>query len=177
MSSRFPPLVLAVLALLALLAACGGGGDSDPLTLDEYFTRLEALDAEFDRRNDVVAQQFDELFTDDAWNGEEQIELFQDTFAETTQIIGEFVRDLDEVDPPEEAAAAHAEAVATGKSFLAEMEAATDAIAEAADESAAFDAADAVFTSDAFDRFDATCSALQDIADEHGVAIDLDCEE
>lgn len=177
MSPRFLPLFVGVLTLLASLAACGGSSDAEPLMLPEYFERLEVLDAEFDRRNDEVAQQFDALFTDAVSGDAERVELLEDAFAETTEVIGDFVRELDNLDPPAEAAAAHAEAVATGESFVAEMEDAADAIAEAADASAAFDAADAVFTSDAFDRFDATCISLQDVADERGIDIDLDCEE
>ena len=177
MKARFAPLAIIAALLLtigAIAAACGGGGDGggDSLTIEQYFERLEALATSFDDRGTELEEGFD--ITADT-SDDELIELSRDFLGGGLAVLQDFVDDLDGLNPPAEAADAHSAAVDAGKAAIAALEDVVDRlddVGSAADVEALFE--DVVADSESFSE---GCFALQEIADDTGSPVDLQCGE
>ncbi len=154
-------------ALALSLAACGGDGNGDQLSLEEYFQRLEILGEELD---EAIAPLTETMSTS------EDAEELKTALSEYSSLLEAFLADLDELSPPEEAESAHEEGLSNGRAFLSALD---DLVGAAEDvetveelsqlpESEAADAASGAFTE--------SCLALQGIADESGIGVDLRCE-
>ena len=160
------------LALAALLLACGGEGTS---STGGYFDRLEALDEEFDQRNDELAARFDGQAGTIA--AEDELAQFVDTFEEATEVTRDFVDGLTRLGPPSAVEEQHNQATKAGQAYVATMTLALDSLDGAGDQSEAIAIVNEVFSSTQFERFDAACVTLQEAADENGADIDLDCAD
>ena len=160
------------IAMVAAVSAAALGGwactdsEGNELTLEEYFTQLEDLDNQFSARTDAA---FEDVSEDP-----EPAEI-QSALAELAGIIDEFVADIEELDPPEEAQEAHDAAVEAGHATAD----AYDTLAEAAGEA---ESVDAVFAGEvaqdaqeAIDQFTTACLDLQQIADDNSIEVALDC--
>ena len=175
MKARFAPLALIAALLLtigAIAAACGGGGDGDSQTIGQYFERLETLAASFDDRGTELEEGFD--ITADT-SDDELIELSRDFLRGGLTVLEDFVDDLDGLDPPAEAADAHDTAVDAGKAAIAALQDVVDRfddVESAADLAGLFE--DAFADSESFSE---GCFALQEIADDIGISVDLQCGE
>ncbi len=169
---------LALASTLAAAAACGGGG-GDGLSLEEYFTRMEAISQDADQASsDLEAQFGDEISA--AETEEEQLKIaagyFEDS-ADQTRAAFDKVKALK---PPKDVKKEHAEFVAAAdelvKLFDEVVQRARDAETAADFEDLTADLDNPPYT-DANDRADAACFALQDIADQNDIDIDLSCGE
>jgi hypothetical protein len=195
-----PALLLgALLALGAFSAACTGddnddngsetpeatetaeaGGDdptdepaddtSEPSSeLEEYFQGLDA--AENDLRSG--ADSADEALTalNDSTPPDEVIAAFEDAQA----VVDEFAADLEALDPPPETAVAHEETVAAWQAVSGII---SDAIDLVEGGGTLQEAADVLTSQEATEvdaATDALCSALQQIATDNGIDVDLGC--
>lgn len=138
--------------------------------LEEYFQGLDAAENEFRASQDASGAAFAAL--GDTPAVDDVVELL----TELRDVIDEFVANLEDIDPPAEAEAAHEETIAG-------FQVASDAIGEALDAAdsgstanevlAVFQAAEVV---EAETALDATCNALQQIATDNGIDVDLSCQ-
>jgi hypothetical protein len=150
-------------------AACGGGGKSKPLTLEEYFQRVDtgenALTADSNALNDRFQALSDEEFLAQA----------SDLLGEQLTVLRTFVKALDDIEPPAEAKDVHEKAVGSGHDLVDAYAAALPAVKDAT-------TADEVFTkmntddfTTASDAFTQGCVDLQKLADDNHITVDLSC--
>lgn len=158
-----------VLALGAISAACGDGGAT--LTLEQFFERLQEIDDDFEARSSDLETEFANL-------GEEEfLQQAPPLLRRQAELLGEFVDGLSALDPPEEAADLHDEAVAAGRE-------AEELFRQQIDEAEAADSIEALFTAfeseeltSAFDRFDQACLDAEQLAADNGITVDFSCAE
>jgi hypothetical protein len=166
---RMPPVrVLAALVVLALLgvATAGCGGGSDSLTLEEYFTRVDQADTDFQEESDALDERASTL--EPANVGEAR-----DLLDELLDIFEGFIDDLDGIEPPDDVKEAHDDAVEGLRSAVA-------AFRDALDESGDDASVDEFFSNldpAAFDDATRGCLRLEEIASQHDISLDLDCGE
>ena len=166
-----------LLAIAAAGVACGGGGGEDgasgALTTENYFERLEEIAVQYDEEGLAIEEEFD--FTT-AQSEQELIARAQGFFREGREVFGTFVENLVDLDPPDELAEAHNEAVASGRDALERFSELAELVQDVETEAELLAAFEAVSPEDeALERFSASCLALQSLAEEHGVDIDLRC--
>ena len=164
-------LFVALLLTLGVIGtACGGGASS----LEEYFQEVEQL------RGDVVGQSerlqdgFDRAINL-ADSEEATVQAFRDFFTDASAIFAEFVTDIDALEPPDAVADAHREAVEAfedSQVAISNFSARLNQVESEAELDGLFETFD---SEPAFDRFEEACLALQEIADDNDIAVDLDC--
>lgn len=152
-----------------------GGGEptetSGPSSeLEAYFQDLDDAENKFRAGQETAGAAFADV--DETTPIQDVIDLL----TELRDVIDEFVANLEDIDPPPEAEAAHNESIAG-------FQVASDAIGEALDAAdsgtttsevlAIFEAPEVVQAETALD---ATCEALQTLADDNGIAVDLSCQ-
>lgn len=182
----------AAVAVVLLVAACGGDA---ALSLEDYYAAVEAEAARYDQATDDISNALNSQFesavaevTDAAAGADEATvetlvaELTTTAVAATSaafQLTGEqldqFVATMDALEPPEEVAAEHDEAVAA----LRASRAAIDPTIEALDGVTTMEELDPVLAGSAFadsrKRLEASCGALEQAGIDNGVDVDLDC--
>ncbi len=178
MKARFLPRALITVLLLAfgaIAAACGddGNGDGGELTLEEYFERLDAIMEDIDSQIDALEDP-EEM---DLASEEEQLEAMRDFFDALLPIIQGAFNEIEGLDPPAEVEDAHDALLAAGDDFVAAFEAPASRLAEAeslADLEGGLFEDDSAFGS-AGARSAQACFALQGIADDNDIDVDLRC--
>jgi hypothetical protein len=148
----------------------GDGTDGDATALEEYFLALDALENDYREQQDALTAQAEAL-------DESSLAEAAGLFEELVSVVNDFASSMDALDPPPEAAEAHAETVAGFQTVAALIEDALPAIEQAQtldDVSAVLESAE--FTS-ADESLDGACNALQSIADANGITVDLGCGE
>ena len=173
-----PLLVAALLLVLGTIAsACGGDGDG--LTLEEYFQRIDVLGSDLEDEIDRLGEEFDEA-AEEAETEEEMIEPSRYSFNRLAALSGDFVSELESIDPPSEVEDAHNEIVAVqaeGLELLEGLNERAQRVESASDmEEVWAEFAGPEFT-DISDRNEQACFALEAIADDNGIDVDLECEE
>lgn len=176
MKSRFVPSILFVALLLALgtiAAACGGGASS----LEEYFQEVEQLRGDVVRQSDRLQDGFDQAVAvaDSADSEEATVQAFRDFFAGAAAIFAEFVADIDALEPPDAVADAHREAVEAFEDSQVAISNFSVRLTQVESQAELDGLLETFSTEPAFDRFEEACLALQEIADENAIAVDLDC--
>ncbi len=179
MSRLIPPVLIAVLllALIALASACGGdgGGDGDALSLKQYYQRVDEL-------VDDVVEQGDELleeaFTDVDTSSSEDAQLaasevYLQGFVE---IIDQFLDDLRDIEPPSEVRDFHDAFVDAANDFAGASRDVIDRIEDVLSPGGLGELLDDRDLNEAGDRVEQACFDVQDLAEEHGIDIDLNCE-
>ncbi len=171
------PLFIAAMLLTfgTIAAACGDDG----LTLEEYFQRIDVLGNDLEDESDRLGEEFEEAI-EGAETEDDVIEPFRDFFNRLAALFGDFVSELESIDPPSEVEDAHNEIVtaqAEGLELLEDL----DERAQRAESVSDFEELSAelegpVFT-DVSDRSEQACFALEAIADDNGIDVDLECEE
>ena len=99
--------------------------------------------------------------------------MLGDFFTALVPVLEEFSSDFRDLGPPAEVEDAHNEMLDAFDDFLASAANVIDGIEGVESESEL----QALFTNPAFERFVAACLALQEIADENSIDVDLDCED
>ena len=174
MKARF--LALALFGSLMLTfgfvaAACGDDGGGGALTLGEFFQRVQELDDEFESRTDELDSQFNEL--DEGSSVDDAVDLLEQQVA----LVEEFIDGLADLEPPDEAADLHAEAVDAGR----DVEDAFNGLLDQAQDAGSIDELFGTFESGEFDevfaRFEQVCLDAEQLAADNGITVDFDCEE
>jgi plastocyanin len=156
---RFILVVLTLLAFVATLAACGG---DEALSDEEYFQKMDEIDKETDRRIE------EEVFSAEEPTVGESADPF-------VRVVRDTADQADELKPPDDVKDAHEELVASIRDFADKLEAA----AEGADQDAPlFELFENTETGvqAAEDRVNEAFCAVQDIADQKGIAADVGCD-
>ena len=168
-------LFIAALPLgLVIVGACGDS--TDTLTLEEYFERLDAVLEAGDGELETVVAQFVET-SDAAQTDEESHDAFRNYFAGTEVVFQQVISGLEGIDPPSTVKEAHDEYVAIEVEalgfFTANVEPAerTSSLLGILEELQG-PAADEIIALKA-----EGCLALQAIADDSGIIMDLECLE
>lgn len=162
------PLTGLLVAVGAIAVACGGDGNGE-LTLEEYFQQFDAINEDMDARINAVADEYPEAFLEAA--------ATRDALNEIDAIISDGLDRLDDIDPPGEVQDAHNEfrdgAAGQGELLrglageLADVES-TSELAEVLEPSGPELDATA-------ERLDAACLALEAVAADNGIVVDLEC--
>ena len=146
------------------------GPDGDTGALEDYFQQLDAAENELRGGQGSVDESFAAI--DDSTPPDEVIAAFEEAKA----VIDDFVAGMQDIDPPPEAAAAHEETIAA---FQVVSGIISDAIDVVEGGGTAQEAAALLSSPDATEAdtaLDATCNALQSLADSNGIAVDLSCD-
>ena len=162
------------LVLLSLLAAAGGAcAGSDQMSVEEYLERMQALEDASAERSEPLEAEFEQLFAAGV-SLEERAKGSQRFFTEALGQIEESVVDLRALDPPAEVAGFHDEFV----QGFSEAAAATRDAVDLLDEVSSEAELTAVFTGyvSAFVPLEAPCLAMEDLASDRGIELDMDCE-
>ena len=173
---------LAMLAAAALLvglatfgAACKNGGGG--LSLEEYFQELDSIQEQTDATFATQEASAGEPAADAS--GEELTAFFRDNITGSADILRGAAADVDGIDPPDEVADAHSDLVATTNELVAVLDDMADSIPDTitlADlEQGTFFDNEELNAAD--EQFLAACSALEQIASDNNITVDLNCEE
>ena len=164
-----PPALIAALLLAfgAIAAACGGGGE--PLTLEEYFQRLEELTNELDQRADALEPAV-------GGSPDDQIEVFQDALNGFLPVLADFVGGIKELNPPEELEEPHSGFVARSDDVLKVLESLVDELENVESEAELNKVIAGFESSAALAPVGQACLALQRVFDERELDVDLRCE-
>ena len=171
MNARLLPSTLIVVLLLAfgaVVAACGGGG-GEPLTLEEYFQRLEELSNELDQGADALEPAVE-------GSPDDQVEVFQEALNGFLPLLVDYVGGIKEMNPPEELKEPYSGFVARSDDVLEAVENLIDEL-ENVESEAELNEVIAGFESSApLAPAGQACLALQRVFDERELDVDLRCE-
>jgi hypothetical protein len=160
------------LALVVVLAvACGSGGEP---SAEEYFTQVDEIAARADLRSSELGEELDRLLALEAFSDEDRAALR--VYIEAQEgLLSDFVTELEDLDVPEVAQPAHNEMVAA-------FTALRDAFDELPDRTASVQSPDDITEELLADvisisqRATAACLQLEQVAEDEGFAISLECE-
>ena len=168
----------ALLIVGAQLVACGGGepGGGEALSLPEYLQRMDAVRADMHDRSFALderhSEQLEAASTDEEW-----LDAYRRGFGERISVESDHLDDVKSLDPPAEAEAPHqdyVDALAEGVEFLADFNDRMDGVDSRSEVDDLWDEAGGDFD-EISRRITDACSALQDLADEHGIDVNLEC--
>ncbi len=173
-------LLIGMLLSIFAAAACGsgdgssgGGGGGAELSLEQYFDQVGSIIAGLEERAATLNQPLDQEFD----SGADEIEAAREAFASVLPAFQEFIDDLDDLNPPDEAAGAHGDLVAGFNDLVGGLEDLIDQLVDI-DSITEFSALlfdpDSSFGS-AIGQLAAACLDLQGIADSNEIDVDLDC--
>jgi hypothetical protein len=181
MNTRLIPLALIVALLLSLgavVTACGdddGDGNGGALTLDEYFEEAGALNDAFSEQGDELDVDMEEALAALEDEGE-ILDLFDQSFSDQLDNVRDFVNGLADLDPPAEVKDAHDEAVEAFRDFTDLLEDYLDDLGDA-ESFTDFEVLDDTALNEANELVAAACLAVEEIAADNGIDVDLDCGE
>jgi hypothetical protein len=164
--------LLFVTALLfavgAIAVACGG---EEQLTMEEYFPQLDALAESTNSQLDALDQKYPQAFQDP--------DETRAALEEANTILNDAFSQLDDMNPPDEVKQAHDEFRASVGERRATLQAISDQLVEVETPAELLQAlepqADELDAANA--RLEAACLALQGIADDNGIVVDLECPQ
>jgi hypothetical protein len=158
-----------LLVTAAIATGCGGGGDTEQLSLEEYFRQTETVIQGSFSQLDGLENQYPGAL--------EEPEATRDFFDAALTLISTGADQLAAINPPDEVRDVHAEALDAIEGFRETSEDFGDRLAdvESASELAQFldEATPAIQAAQA--RVGAPCLELEDIAAKNGIDVDLDC--
>jgi hypothetical protein len=160
------------------VSACGGGG-GDALSLDEYLSEMERLDNEAEARQATLQQQFESATVGESGSG-----ALTDVYKEAleTYYVGlvdagkDFINAVDDLEPPDEAQDVHDEYVAAYDELLVQLNTVIDGVPDlttGGDRDALLSNPD---LDAAFERGNAACAGLQQLATDNNVDVDFGCQ-
>ncbi len=146
-----------LLALITLMAACSSD-DGDERTVDEYSRRFQAAADDLDQQVNALEDDGPERSVD-----------------EYLGVLKGFLDQAKAIAPPSELDDAHEEFVSAYEDFLPVLEERLRQLSEADSIEPFINVLPELGA--AFERFDLACVALQDIAGENHIEVELVCEE
>jgi hypothetical protein len=168
-------LALALVVLALAVSACFNG--KEPETLDDYLDLLEEYIADSRGFVDRLQADYDDAVAQ-ADDGQARLEALQTYFSGFSEHQQDVVAQLEDMDPPDNAKGQHEDLLAArkdGRDIVGEL---NQSIQDAGSETEA-DAAGQEFETDLqriSDEIAEACRALQDLADENDVDVDLGCD-
>ena len=163
--------LLALLTCVLLLTACGS---NDEPSLEDYFAEVDEIGARADMRTAELDGELDRLLALDAFTDDDRAALRLYIEAQE-QLFADFVADLEAVDVPSEASAAHNEVVTA-------FAALRDAFDELPERTASVESP-ADLTEDLLgdvisisERATASCKRLEQVATDEGITVSLECD-
>lgn len=173
---------LALTTAGAMLLAFAGFGvacndsDGSSLTLEEYFQQIDAIqndnDAQFATQEASVQEPAPDA------TGEERAQLFKDSLSSSAAILTDSAEAAADIDAPDEVADEHDEIVAAINELVDAVEAVevpdTLTFEELAQSDSTFFSGQEL--NDAFDHLTTACNALEAIAADNGITVDLACD-
>ncbi len=175
--------VCALLALVAVATACSGGdgGTStavsqagtagQPLTLQEYFQRVQALDSRASQRINVIGEGLSTQPSAD----EQKLSAIRDYLTGLTAIDKDLRDGLQRITPPPEAKAAHQAAIEALTGVVTQAQAMSDTAATVTNPADIIAVLVGPQAKTATDRLTQACQALNQVAAAHSLAIKLSC--
>ena len=164
------------LVLATLAAACGGGGGA--LSLEEYFQELDTIQNEADER--FVAQEEESGEPAEDASEEELADYAREAVGETVTIQRDAANAAGDLDPPDEVEGPHNDLVDALQELTDAVQTVVDEIPDTltmADLEGLYARFDTPELNEPFMAFDEACVALQSIADENEIDVDLECGE
>ena len=185
MKVRFLAVLIIGVLVLALGAACSDDDDGDEngdngdnggveLTLAEYFSKLETLSQGYASDLDALDADAD-AEVERTESDEEAVEVFVNFVGNMRAATDNFVGRMDALNGPTEVEGAQGEAVTAGQAVVDMFDNALtvlDTVDTFVDATLVLEGPG--FT-DAQDEFGVACVALQGIADDNGLEIDMNC--
>jgi len=168
-------LAAATTALAAIIAiACTGDSNTNTLTLEHYFAELQRITDDAEERFDEI--EFPDVAADASF--EESRDALADFFDASTDVSEDAIDDIRNLNPPDEAADEHDAFVDALEKLPSATGDYADRIREAEDED---EYNDIVGDEDPLEtissEIDEACVALQQIADDNSIEVDLECDE
>ena len=151
----------------------GAGGEGGELTLEEYFQRIEELGDDLNAGQDELLAEFG-IASTVAETDEEVVEAFKEIIASLIPLSRGYVEDLERIDPPSEVEEAHNEAVALQVEALETIEDLNERV-QRVESAAEVEELGPIDSAEFLDRRDQNCFALEAIAEENGIFVDLGC--
>jgi len=158
----------------ALAGACKNGGGGGQLTIDEYIQQIVSTDQAHEARANPFRSQLDQAFaglSDSAPVPAEAVTAFGGLIDEEEKFLGE----VSDIDPPEEAADLHQEAI---DSLQEDHDLLAQTVSQI-NETTTFAQLQQLFESEdlaqAETRRTDACLAIQQFASDNGVEVDLTC--
>lgn len=167
--------IVGPVALVALVA-CGSGevGGGEALTADAYFAQVDAIGERTDEAFADWEHRFGQALAE-ADSPADAAAAAEPLLEEATALVRDMVGDLDALMPPEELQEAHAAFLRANRDALAAFQDLVDHYDELGFDRAMQDLEDDAFQ-ELDDRMDATCSDLQQLANERSIEVDLACD-
>ena len=163
-------------ALLAtcLTLSCGGG---EELSLQQYLQRVEAIMHDTNERSDALDQEY-EPKREEASGDDELLAAYREFVENSVGIVSQGADKIRDLDPPAEAETAHKDLV---DAYSDGLELLKDHRAKLGDIESWSDVEDLwgeieTESDEISERADEACFALQDLADENDIDVDLECE-
>lgn len=159
-------LIVSLITAAMTVVACGG---DEELTLEEYFERVTEIADSRDAETDELEQKFDEL-------EENEVDAFSGLVGDMARLTRDAFKDMDGLNPPAEAEAAHDEFVSAGFAMSDAFDEVVEELGDAESMEDAFGVmSDTPDLQAAEERSNNACAALQAVADDAGIDADMDC--
>jgi hypothetical protein len=158
------------LALAALANACGGGGG---LSAEQYFQKLQAIVDETVQKESAAVPSEEEAAN---LTLDEQKQARIEFLTSFVSINEEATGRVENLNPPDDIQDAHDDLVAAAKELTSTFRDLADQAQDIAPEDIEDFFNTQVFGAFTSAEFDEACSAVQDIADDKGIDVDLNCE-
>ena len=161
--------------ILVLGVACGddddedgGDGGGEELTLEEYFTEVETLSAQFDEDRVALQEKYPEAF--------DSVDQTRSLFAEAAPLLKSLAEDLEAINPPSEAKEVHTRTVNAANQSATFLEN-TAVVLEDVQTDKELDEAVENSTSltQTLQRLQDACLDGQALADRENIEVDLKC--
>lgn len=177
MKLRLSILSLILLPALAGVAlACNGEAR---LSLEDYLQRLETIRDDATTQSDKLSQEFGEKI-DQASTDDEELSALRDYFAGSATLFSDRIDEIKGLNPPKDAEDPHNELLDAQSDGLELLRAYVSRLDDVESRAAAEKVFEDEFQDDldkTSQRADDACRALQKLADDNGIDVDLGCAE
>lgn len=158
------------MSLAGLALACGGGSEGPPLTLEQYFQQLEAIDNTSQARFERIGQQLSEQQPP-----EQALGTIRDVYPEVVATLQDLLDGMERLRPPAEVKSEHDAAVDALRTSVKVAEQNAKSIASATSFNQVTDRLNSQESTDASKKTSDTCAALEKASTDRGSNVDLDC--
>jgi hypothetical protein len=155
-----------------------GGGGGDELSLEEYFQRTDTVFARSDQEIDALNAELEEALGPET-TVEEGIAAIESFLTDSLRVLSDAADDLEALNAPEEVKEQHEVFVGAVRDASGQSEAFLEGL-RGVDTEAELEQLVTEFdeeTTRTQQEADAACLELQQIADDNGISVDLNCED